>query len=85
MPFSAAWATGAGARLRKVENLGPTQDGATIPATAPATLYFGPVEVRGWKIAGTEQAITYCNLNTELTNGAKTFLYRVALDSVRHI
>ena len=68
-----------------MENLSPTQDCTTIPATTPATVYFGPVEVRSWKIAGAEQVITYPHPNVKLTNGVKTFMHRDALGSVRAI
>ena len=48
-------------------------------------MYFGPVEVRNWQIAGAEQVITYPTLNAKLVNGVKTFLHRDALGSVRAI
>ena len=50
-----------------------------------ATVYFGPVEVRNWQIAGAEQVITYPTLNAKLVSGVKTFLHRDALGSVRAI
>ena len=50
-----------------------------------ATVYFGPVEVRNWLIAGAEQVITYPTLNAKLVSGVKTFLHRDALGSVRAI
>jgi hypothetical protein len=37
-----------GKRLKKIDYLATTQDSATIPASTPATVYFGAVEVRNW-------------------------------------
>jgi RHS repeat-associated protein len=75
--------------LKKVEGLAPTQDCTTIPATAPATVYFGAVEVRKWKIAGQEQILTYphpaVKLLNDLTPAAATYLHRDGLSSVRAI
>ncbi|NJS40751.1 MAG: hypothetical protein HC783_19105 [Rhodobacteraceae bacterium] len=76
-------------RLKKVEGLPPTQDCTTIPATGPATVYFGAVEVRKWKIAGAEQVLTYPHPAVKLLNGltpaAATYLHRDGLSSVRAI
>jgi hypothetical protein len=77
-----------GKRLRKIDNLAIPQDCATIPASTPATVYFGVVEIRDWKLAG-EQVITYPHPNVKLVNGKTaaeaTFLHRDHLGSVRAI
>lgn len=77
-----------GKRLKKIDNLATTQDCATTPASAPATVYFGVVEIRGWKLA-TEQVITYPHPNVKLVNGRTpaeaTYLHRDQLGSVRAI
>ncbi|WP_395541044.1 RHS repeat-associated core domain-containing protein [Neotabrizicola sp. sgz301269] len=77
-----------GKRLKKIDNLAPTQDCATIPASAPATVYFGAVEIRNWKLSG-EQVITYPHPNVKLVNGKTpaeaTYLHRDHLGSVRAI
>jgi len=78
-----------GARLKLVENLAPTQDCTAIPASAPATVYFGAVEIRNWQIAGQEQVITDPHPAVRLVNGSTTaqasYLHRDALGSVRAI
>jgi hypothetical protein len=77
-----------GARLTLVER-NATQDCTTIPASAPATVYFGAVEIRNWQIAGQEQVITYPHPAMRLVNGstitAASYLHRDALGSVRAI
>ncbi|WP_225026895.1 RHS repeat-associated core domain-containing protein [Xinfangfangia pollutisoli] len=77
-----------GKRLKKIDNLATTQDCATIPASAPATVYFGVVEIRDWKLA-TEHVITYPHPNVKLVNGRTpaeaTYLHRDHLGSVRAI
>jgi hypothetical protein len=77
-----------GKRLKKVDNLAIPQDCATIPASAPTTVYFGVVEIRNWKLAG-EQVITYPHPNVKLVNGKTpaeaTYLHRDHLGSVRAI
>ncbi len=54
-----------------------------------ATVYFGAVEVRNWKIAGQEQILTYPNPAVKLLNGttsaAASYLHRDGLSSVRAI
>ena len=71
------------------ENLSPTQDCTTIPASAPATVYFGAVEIRNWQITGQEQVITYPHPSVRLVNGSTittaSYLHRDALGSVRAI
>jgi RHS repeat-associated protein len=78
-----------GKRLKKVEGLPPTQDCTALPANANATVYFGAVEVRNWKIAGQEQVLTYPHPAVKLLNGttpaAATYLHRDGLSSVRAI
>ncbi len=78
-----------GKRLKKVENLPPTQDCTTIPATASATVTFGAVEVRNWLISGQEQVLTYPHPSVKLLNGVTpavaTYLHRDGLASVRAI
>lgn len=78
-----------GGRLKKIENLATTQDCATVPATTPATVYFGPVEIRNFKIAGQEQVITYPHPNVRLTNGKlpanASYLHLDHLGSVRAV
>jgi RHS repeat-associated protein len=78
-----------GRRLKIIDNLATTQDCATIPASTPATVYFGAVEIRNWKIAGQEQVITYPHPNVKMVNGtgigAATYLHRDHLGSVRAI
>ena len=48
-----------GARLKLIENLPPTQDCTAIPASAPATVYFGAVEIRNWQIGGIAHALHF--------------------------
>lgn len=78
-----------GKRLKKVENLAPAQDCTALPATTPATVYFGAVEVRNWLISGSEQVLTYPHPAVKFLNGttpaAATYLHRDGLASVRAI
>jgi hypothetical protein len=77
-----------GRRPKKIDNLAIPQDCATIPASAPATVYFGAVENRNWKLPG-EQVITYPHPNVKLVNGRTpaeaTYLHRDHLGSIRAI
>lgn len=72
------------ARLRKVENHGPTQHCTTIPATAPASV-FRPAGGAKLEIVRAGQVITYPHPNVKITNGVKTYLHRDALGYVRAI
>jgi RHS repeat-associated protein len=78
-----------GQRLKKVEGLPHTQDFTALPANVNATVYFGTVELRNWKVAGQEQVLTYPHLAVKLLNGATpavaTYFYRDGLSSVRAI
>jgi len=78
-----------GKRLKKVEGLPPTQDCTALPANTNATVYFGAVEVRNWRIAGAEQILTYPHPAVKLLNGTTpavaTYLHRDGLSSVRAI
>jgi len=78
-----------GKRLKKVEGLPPTQDCTTLPSTAPATVYFGAVEVRNWLILGQKQVLTYPHPAVKLLNGTTpavaTYMHRDGLSSVRAI
>lgn len=78
-----------GKRLKKVEGLPPTQDCTALPANANTTVYFGPVEIRNWKVVGLEQVLTYPHPAVKLLNGttpaAATYLHRDGLASVRAI
>jgi hypothetical protein len=49
-----------------------------------ATVYFGPVELRGFDTPG-EQVITYPHPSVRLVNGVASFLHRDALSSVRAV
>ena len=54
-----------------------------------ATVYFGAVEIRNWKVAGQEQVLTYPHPAVKLVNGttpaAATYLHRDGLSLVRAI
>lgn len=67
----------------------PTQDCTALPANANATVYFGAVDIRNWKVAGQEQVITYPHPAVKLVNGvtpaAASYLHRDGLSSIRAI
>ena len=78
-----------GKRLKKVEGLSPATLCTALPANADTTVYFGPVEVRKWKVSWQEQVLTYPHPAVKLLNGyttaAATYLHRDGLLSVRAI
>lgn len=78
-----------GKRLKKVEGLPPTQDCTALLANVNATVYFGAVELRNWKVAGQEQVLAYPHPAIKFLNGATpaaaTYLHRDGLSSVRAI
>ncbi len=78
-----------GARLKKISDLAANQNCATIPATVPQTVYFGPMEIENFKLAGAEKVIAFPHPNVKLVNGAASanasYLHRDHLGSVRAI
>jgi RHS repeat-associated protein len=78
-----------GKRLKKVDGLAANQNCAALSALALVTVYFGPVEIRNYGIAGQEEVITCPHPAIRLTNGTTpaqaSYLHTDHLGSVRAI